>query len=117
AAKRVVLAVSGGASIVIEGGQLTVQCPGTLTIKAGKKSMVGPGTLAQAMNAMSGPSKFDEEMVLTWPFDGLPVANRRYEIKRGDGSVIRGTTDAAGKTGLQKSYFMEALSFSILGEL
>lgn len=52
AAKKVVLAVSGGASIVIEGGQLTVQCPGTLTIKAGKKSMVGPGTQSWAMPQM-----------------------------------------------------------------
>jgi uncharacterized protein involved in type VI secretion and phage assembly len=54
AAKRVVLAVSGGASIVIEGGQMTVQCPGTLTIKAGKKSMVGPGTQSWAMPQMPG---------------------------------------------------------------
>jgi uncharacterized protein (DUF2345 family) len=54
AAKKVVLAVSGGASIVIEGGQLTVQCPGTLTIKAGKKSMVGPGTQSWAMPQMPG---------------------------------------------------------------
>jgi len=41
AAKKVTLAVSGGASITIEGGQLTVQCPGTLTVKASKRSMVG----------------------------------------------------------------------------
>ena len=46
------LATAGGASIVIEGGQLTVQCPGTLTIKAGKKSMVGPGTLSWPMPQM-----------------------------------------------------------------
>ena len=52
AAKKLVLAVSGGASIVIDGGQLTVQCPGTLTIKAGKKSMVGPGTLSWPMPQM-----------------------------------------------------------------
>lgn len=52
AGKKVVLAVSGGASIVVEGGQLTVQCPGTLTIKAGKKSMVGGGTQSWAMPQM-----------------------------------------------------------------
>jgi type VI secretion system secreted protein VgrG len=40
-AKRVVLAVSGGASITIEGGQFTAQCPGKITVKAGKKAMVG----------------------------------------------------------------------------
>ncbi|TXH39520.1 MAG: DUF2345 domain-containing protein, partial [Burkholderiaceae bacterium] len=116
AAKKVVLAVSGGASITIEGGSFTAQCPGKITVKAGVKSMVGPGNYAQAMNAMPGPSSFDEDLILTWPFDGKPVANRRFEIVRGDGSVIRGATDAAGKTGLQKSDFPEALSFRLLPE-
>ena len=51
-AKRVVLAVSGGASITIEGGQFTAQCPGKITVKAGKKAMVGPGTMSWAMPKM-----------------------------------------------------------------
>lgn len=46
AAKRVVLAVSGGAGITLEGGQLTVQCPGKITVRAGQKSMVGGGTIS-----------------------------------------------------------------------
>jgi len=41
AAKKVVLAVSGGASITIEGGSFTAQCPGKITVQAGMKSMVG----------------------------------------------------------------------------
>jgi type VI secretion system VgrG family protein len=49
AAKKVVLAVSGGASITIEGGQFTAQCPGKITVKAGKKAMVGPGTMGWQM--------------------------------------------------------------------
>jgi uncharacterized protein (DUF2345 family) len=44
AAKKITLAVSGGASITIEGENLTVQCPGRITVKAGQKSMVGPAT-------------------------------------------------------------------------
>jgi len=44
AAKKVVLAVSGGASITIEGGSFTAQCPGKITVQAGQKSMVGGGT-------------------------------------------------------------------------
>jgi uncharacterized protein (DUF2345 family) len=31
--------------VTIEGGNITVECPGTLTIKAGKKSFVGPETV------------------------------------------------------------------------
>jgi type VI secretion system secreted protein VgrG len=52
AAKKVTLAVSGGASITIEGGSVTVQCPGKITVKAGQKSMVGPGTMSHAMPTM-----------------------------------------------------------------
>lgn len=52
AAKKVTLAVSGGASITIEGGSLTVECPGKITVKAGQKSMVGGGTQSWAMPQM-----------------------------------------------------------------
>jgi len=41
AAKKIVLAVEGGASITIDGG-ITVECPGTITVHASKKSFSGP---------------------------------------------------------------------------
>lgn len=41
AAKRIVLAVEGGASITIDGG-IEVKCPGTITVHASKKSFSGP---------------------------------------------------------------------------
>lgn len=41
AAKRIHLAVEGGASITIDGG-ITVQCPGTITVQASKKKFSGP---------------------------------------------------------------------------
>jgi uncharacterized protein (DUF2345 family) len=40
AAKKIHLAVAGGASITIDGG-ITVQCPGTITVHASKKSFMG----------------------------------------------------------------------------
>ncbi|GAB2844738.1 type VI secretion system Vgr family protein [Pseudoduganella ginsengisoli] len=42
AARRITLATAGGASITIEGGNITVQAPGKITIQAGKKSFDGP---------------------------------------------------------------------------
>ncbi|PWF47960.1 DUF2345 domain-containing protein, partial [Massilia glaciei] len=42
AAKRISLSTAGGANITIEGGNITVQCPGKITIHAGKKSFTGP---------------------------------------------------------------------------
>jgi uncharacterized protein (DUF2345 family) len=52
AAKKVTLAVSGGASITIEGGSFTAQCPGKISVLAGTKSMVGGGTQSVSMPGM-----------------------------------------------------------------
>ena len=41
AAKSITLSTAGGANITIQGGNITVQCPGTITVFAGKKSFVG----------------------------------------------------------------------------
>jgi type VI secretion system secreted protein VgrG len=68
------------------------------------------------MNAMPGLTKFDEGYVLRWPYADSPVAQRKFQIVRGDGTVVRGTTDASGNTGLQKSDFIEALNFQLLPE-
>lgn len=45
AAKRISLSTAGGANITIEGGNITVQCPGKIKIHAGKKSFLGPAKL------------------------------------------------------------------------
>jgi uncharacterized protein (DUF2345 family) len=52
AAKKVTLAVSGGACITIEGGNFTAQCPGKITVQAGMKSMVGAGTMSVSLPSM-----------------------------------------------------------------
>ena len=49
AAKKITLATAGGASITIEGGNLTFLCPGTITVKAGSKSFVGAAKVDHAM--------------------------------------------------------------------
>jgi uncharacterized protein (DUF2345 family) len=40
-AKKITLSTAGGANIVIEGGNVTVMCPGTITVHAATKSFVG----------------------------------------------------------------------------
>ncbi|BEV16676.1 type VI secretion system tip protein VgrG [Herbaspirillum sp. DW155] len=42
AARRITLATAGGASIAIEGGNITVLCPGKITIHAAQKLFDGP---------------------------------------------------------------------------
>lgn len=74
AAKKVVLAVSGGASITIEGGSFTAQCPGKITVKAGKKSMVGGGSSAWQMPTM--PTSVCVSCLLNAAKSGSPFAKR-----------------------------------------
>ncbi|AKJ27552.1 type VI secretion system Vgr family protein [Caldimonas brevitalea] len=42
-AKKITLATAGGASITIDGNGIVTQCPGKITVHAGKKSFAGPG--------------------------------------------------------------------------
>jgi len=45
AAKRISLSTADGANITIEGGNITVQCPGKIAVHAGKKSFAGPANM------------------------------------------------------------------------
>lgn len=52
AAKRLSLSTAGGANITIEGGNITLQCPGKLTAHGGKKSFSDPAKLDFEMPAL-----------------------------------------------------------------
>jgi uncharacterized protein involved in type VI secretion and phage assembly len=52
AAKRISLSTAGGANITIEGGNITVQCPGKIVVHAGKKSFIEPERMNYPMPAM-----------------------------------------------------------------
>lgn len=52
AAKRIVIANSHGSSITIGDGKIVVKCPGTFTVKAGKKSLVGPAHVETTLPLM-----------------------------------------------------------------
>ena len=52
AAKSISLSVAGGANIMIDGGNIVVQCPGKLVVNAGKKSLSGPEKMGYPMPAL-----------------------------------------------------------------
>ena len=52
AAKKISLSTAGGANITIEGGNITVQCPGKIKVHAGKKSFTGPARLDRSLPAL-----------------------------------------------------------------
>lgn len=52
AAKSITLAVAGGASLTIEGGNITFACPGTITVHAGMKTFAGPTQMSYPLPMM-----------------------------------------------------------------
>ena len=71
-ARKITLATAGGASIVIEGGNVTVMCPGTITVHAATKSLVGAKEQAFAMPAL--PQQVCESCLLSAAAMASPFA-------------------------------------------
>ncbi|MDO9006085.1 MAG: type VI secretion system Vgr family protein [Aquabacterium sp.] len=82
AAKRIVLAVSGGASITIDGGSISVECPGKILVQASQKSMVGGGTMNYTMPVMPNSETswvaieglYDDAWSTQWPLENMKIA-------------------------------------------
>ncbi|WP_149193792.1 type VI secretion system Vgr family protein [Luteimonas suaedae] len=113
AGKTIHLATAGGASLTIEGGNITIACPGTIKVHAGKKSFLGPTQLSREVNAWP-ETKFDEKFRIAFS-DGEAAKNYRYEIVRADGAIIQGVTDGDGWADLQKGVGVEQLTIKLLG--
>jgi len=72
AAKSISLSTAGGANITIKGGNITVQCPGKITIHAAKKSFTGPEQLDYPLPVM--PRSICKECLLNAAAMGSPFA-------------------------------------------
>jgi type VI secretion system secreted protein VgrG len=114
-AKSELILKCGGSYIRISATGIEDGTQGNRTIKSAAFSRQGPSSLAESMNTWKH-ANFDEEFALQWPFDGKPVANRKFSIIREDGSVLQGVTDANGKTGLQKSIFADGVRLRLDSE-
>ena len=113
AAKQEILLTAGGAYIRISDGNIEMHAPGLISIKGTQHSFSGPTTYARAMNSWPD-MPLDEQFILRHQATGEPMANRRFQIMRSDGSIILGRTDAQGRTGVQKSSLSEPLKFKYL---
>ena len=115
AAKKIILSTAAGANITIEGGNITVQCPGKLTVHASVKRFDGPSSLSREMNTWP-KTKFDQRYVIRHRATNEPMVNTLVEITRADGSKIKAVTDAAGKLPIQKGIGPEELFIKVLGK-
>jgi type VI secretion system secreted protein VgrG len=97
AAKRISLSTAGGANITIEGGNITVQCPGKITVHAGKKSFNGPQRTNFAMPHLPRVEARNDEIEFRYFTDwGEPLAGRAFKAFLSDGTTRTGTLDADG---------------------
>jgi uncharacterized protein (DUF2345 family) len=103
--KKISICTAGGANITMEGGNITVQCPGTITVKAGKKEFTGPQYTSVAIQAMPKAAIALDQAFVLFLDNGEPVSSRRFELLFEDGAVIKGTTDSSGNTGLKQAAF------------
>lgn len=85
-AKKISLSTAGGANITIDGGNITVQCPGKIEIKAGKKSFIGPTQEAYKLPGMPRSEVKDEPITFKLLLSdvpgkyGRPLAERPWKI-------------------------------------
>jgi hypothetical protein len=90
AAKRIVMSTAGGANITMEGGNITVQCPGTITVKAGAKSFTGPSSTSYVMPKMPAvplpnvPFKFNLFLTDVPGPQGVPLTQTDWKIVKAD---------------------------------
>ncbi|MGN8112313.1 type VI secretion system Vgr family protein [Paraburkholderia sp. 22098] len=116
AAKQEILLTSGGAYIRVRDGNIEIHAPGKIDIKGAGHSFSGPTSHAEQMNTWPDMPN-DEQFILRHRGTGEPMANRKFQITRGDGTLITGRTDAEGRTGIQKSSSYEQLVLKYLPEV
>ena len=114
AAQRVVLAVAGGASLTIDASGITVQCPGKLTVQAGRKSFVGAASVNTQLDPLPAAGAFQRRFVLRRAADGQSLPAQRYRITLADGRTVEGITNAHGETELMQSAGMQSARLDLL---
>lgn len=120
AAKKITLATAGGASIVIEGGNITVMCPGTITVRAGVKSFSGAAGVNYALPAFEPVSMEMAHSLRFAPIgaDGLAEdlgwIGKPFFIKDASGKVLAsGSVGEDGKLPRVETQGSEKLTLTI----
>ncbi|MDB5772119.1 MAG: rhs element Vgr family protein [Burkholderia sp.] len=101
-AKEIHAIAEDGSFIKIGGGGITLGTNGAIAQKAANFPFSGPATLSTELPTF-GSGNADQKFALAYGAhteDAMIAPNRLYEITMGDGSVIKGKSDAEGKTNI-----------------
>jgi uncharacterized protein (DUF2345 family) len=107
--KRIHIATEEGASITIENGNITFECPGTITYYRMNSTVAGPVKVDYGLPEFPDSRPHEEFFILTDAQTGEPLADYAYTIQYDDHSVP-GRTDAQGQTQIVKTSGSKPLS-------
>ena len=110
-----VLISSGGGYIKLEGGNIDIVCPGTMTLKAGLIKTMSGSSMSTDLAAMPKLQMDYDEQYLVKNRAGKPMPNTKYKMTTADGKVVTGVTDGEGKTQKATSLSMGKVVLEILG--
>jgi type VI secretion system secreted protein VgrG len=104
AAKSISLSTAGGANITIAGGNITVQCPGKITVHAGRKVLNSPDRMSYPLPNLPTSTPSEEKVNFGLALSDMPGANGRALPDRPWNIVLLnlGATDALESTHWRK---------------
>ncbi|KAG0921639.1 hypothetical protein G6F32_015009 [Rhizopus arrhizus] len=92
------IATAGGASLTLEGGNLVVNCPGTITVHAGQKSFVGPAQLSYALPDMPTSTLSEQIPKLAFRLQDIP-GPQGHPLAGQPWKIVPWTTPCARRSG------------------
>jgi type VI secretion system secreted protein VgrG len=101
AAKSISLTTAGGANITIDGGNITIQCPGKITINAGTKKFTKPTRLDYKMPVLpvaNMPDEFSERLDVHDLFVRNEFGAIVYQARFPDKRTLIGVLDEHGRS-------------------
>lgn len=98
AAKEHVMLTAQGAWLKLEGGNIEVHGPGTMSFKASMKELTGPAQATPALPELPNEKLYAGRFKVLDQVSGAAIAGRLYRKQRADGKVFFGKTDNEGHT-------------------
>ncbi len=101
-AKNKIVLRAGQSIITLDGQNLTIACPGTLTVKSTTHNWLGGGGQAAELPELPTDTLPLTTLKLDHRYhDNSPIALASYEAKLSDGSIRKGKLDTQGKATIE----------------
>lgn len=115
-ARKIVLVAEDGSFLQLGEGGITLGTKGAIAHKSASFAQSGPATQGAELPTF-GEGTADQRFVLRYGgHDGPVAAQRRFEIRLSDGSVVTGTSDGEGRTELLQRDAMHIAAIRILSD-